>query len=243
MTIEITDEMRKVAGDAVHDHLYDKPAPTYTVEVKLNPKAMWLRLTLPTDDSKEAYRDAKQYAEKAQSEGRSTVEYRVVQTDADGAKIAQIVTPDGLGPLNPLNRLWVEKWEREDAARVTDTAVGTSSACVYLSAEDAPLTLDQYQEQAKATAVYPDDQAMNYLVAGMAGEVGEVASVWAKYLRGDDPHGLQLQMLAELGDVLWFVAMLAHELSYDLSTVAQNNLDKLADRANRGKLKGNGDDR
>ena len=29
MTIEITDEMRKVAGDAVHDHLYDKPAPDY----------------------------------------------------------------------------------------------------------------------------------------------------------------------------------------------------------------------
>ena len=26
MTIEITDEMRKVAGDAVHDHLYDKLA-------------------------------------------------------------------------------------------------------------------------------------------------------------------------------------------------------------------------
>ena len=90
---------------------------TYTVEVKLNPKAMWLRLTLPTDDSKEAYRDAKQYAEKAQSEGRSTVEYRVVQTDADGAKIAQIVTPDGLGDLNPLNLLWIEKMEREDASK------------------------------------------------------------------------------------------------------------------------------
>ena len=88
-------------------------AATYTVEVKLNPKAMWLRLTLPTDDSKEAYRDAKQYAEKAQSEGRSTVEYRVVQTDADGA---QIVTPDGLGDLNPLNLLWIEKMEREDAS-------------------------------------------------------------------------------------------------------------------------------
>ena len=29
MTIEITDEMRKVAGAAVHDHLYDKPAPDY----------------------------------------------------------------------------------------------------------------------------------------------------------------------------------------------------------------------
>ena len=48
---------------------------------------------------------------------------------------------------------------------------------------------------------------------------------------------------AELGDILWFVAMLAERLDTDLSTIAQNNLNKLADRANRGKLKGNGDNR
>ena len=205
----------------------------------------WRTCFFTPRNASEAYEYARAYVsslgDQTSEEGRTA--YRVVRTDADGAKIAQEVTPDGLGPLNPLNRLWVEKWEREDAARVTDTAVGTSSACVYLSAEDAPLTLDQYQEQAKATAVYPDDQAMNYLVAGMAGEVGEVASVWAKYLRGDDPQRLQLQMLAELGDVLWFVAMLADELCYDLSTIAQGNLDKLADRAERGKLKGSGDNR
>ena len=36
---------------------------------------------------------------------------------------------------------------------------------------------------------------------------------------------------------------IADEVGYDLSTIAQGNLDKLADRANRGKLKGNGDNR
>ena len=105
-----------------------------------------------------------------------------------------------------------------------------------------PLTLDAYQEQAKATAVYPDDKADQYLIAGLAGEVGELASIFAKVWRGDGnlkfPHAA-----AELGDVLWFVAMLAKELGYDLSDVAQNNLNKLADRAVRGKLKGNGDNR
>ena len=108
--------------------------------------------------------------------------------------------------------------------------------------DETPLTLDQYQQQAKVTAVYPDDKADQYLIAGLAGEVGELASIFAKVWRGDGnlkfPHAA-----AELGDVLWFVAMLAKELGYDLSDVAQNNLNKLADRANRGKLKGNGDDR
>ena len=105
-----------------------------------------------------------------------------------------------------------------------------------------PLTMDAYQEQAKATAVYPYEKADQYLIAGLAGEVGELASIFAKVWRGDGnlkfPHAA-----AELGDVLWFVAMLAKELGYDLSDVAQNNLNKLADRANRGKLKGSGDNR
>ena len=105
-----------------------------------------------------------------------------------------------------------------------------------------PLTLDAYQEQAKATAVYPYDQALNYLVAGLAGEVGELASIFAKHWRGDGDINHD-HAKAELGDILWFVAMLTEWLDTDLSTVAQGNLDKLADRANRGKLKGSGDNR
>ena len=104
------------------------------------------------------------------------------------------------------------------------------------------LTLDAYQAQAKATAVYPYEKADQYLIAGLAGEVGELASIFAKHWRGDGDLNHD-HAKAELGDVLWFVAMLAEQLDTDLSTVAQGNLDKLADRANRGKLKGNGDDR
>ena len=105
-----------------------------------------------------------------------------------------------------------------------------------------PLTLDAYQKQAKATAVYPEVKADQYLIAGLAGEVGELASIFAKHWREDGPLTRD-SLEAELGDVLWFVAMLADEIGCDLSTVAQNNLDKLADRAERGKLKGSGDNR
>ena len=108
--------------------------------------------------------------------------------------------------------------------------------------DETPLTLDQYQEQAKATAVYPDDKADQYLIAGLAGEVGELASLFAKHWRGDGDINPD-HARAELGDILWFVAMLADEIGCDLSTVAQGNLNKLADRAERGKLKGSGDNR
>jgi NTP pyrophosphatase (non-canonical NTP hydrolase) len=47
----------------------------------------------------------------------------------------------------------------------------------------------------------------------------------------------------ELGDVLWYVAQLATELELDLADIATANLEKLASRAARDVLGGDGDDR
>ena len=46
-----------------------------------------------------------------------------------------------------------------------------------------------------------------------------------------------------MGDVLWYIAMLAWELDYNLSDVAYYNVEKLQDRKQRGTLKGSGDKR
>ena len=94
----------------------DKAQPVYTVEALRGDNGAWNQIMRATTSS-EAYAYAKQCAEEARSAGENNIEYRVVQTDADGAKIAQIVTPDGLGDLNPLNLLWIEKMEREDASK------------------------------------------------------------------------------------------------------------------------------
>ena len=103
--------------------------------------------------------------------------------------------------------------------------------------------LNEYQKQAANTAVYPDKAALEYLTLGLLAEAGELAGHYAKWLRKDSrlqPYPAEAVM-AEAGDVLWFVSELARLHDKSLSHLAQENLDKLASRQKRGKLKGNGD--
>lgn len=104
------------------------------------------------------------------------------------------------------------------------------------------MRLDYYQEAALKTAVYPAQYKVIYPALKLAGETGEVAEKIGKSLRGD--HVLVKEDLAkELGDVLWYIAALANDIGFSLEEVAQMNLAKLSDRANRGVLKGSGDNR
>ena len=48
---------------------------------------------------------------------------------------------------------------------------------------------------------------------------------------------------SEIGDVLWYCAVLADYLDYDLGKIMENNLDKLKSRKKRGVLGGSGDNR
>ena len=104
--------------------------------------------------------------------------------------------------------------------------------------------MNKYQEFTRTTAVYPKKQAINYLALGLNEEAGEVAGKFKKIMRGDTTFDASLPgIIAELGDVLWYVARLADELGLDLAQVAEANVDKLTDRMDRGAIRGNGDAR
>jgi NTP pyrophosphatase (non-canonical NTP hydrolase) len=47
----------------------------------------------------------------------------------------------------------------------------------------------------------------------------------------------------ELGDVLWYVAVLSERLGLKMEDVAKGNIQKLEDRNKRGKIRGKGDNR
>jgi len=109
------------------------------------------------------------------------------------------------------------------------------------------MNLNDYQLSALTTAVYPDrGNNFAYPALGLAGEAGEVADKLKKVIRDDggvltDP--VRDAVAKELGDVLWYVAVLASEIDYDLNDIAQINVNKLASRHQRGVLSGSGDNR
>jgi NTP pyrophosphatase (non-canonical NTP hydrolase) len=104
-----------------------------------------------------------------------------------------------------------------------------------------PLTFDSYQVKAALTAIYPLTTAVLYPALGLAGEAGEVANKVKKIIR--DGTFDRAGIAAEMGDCLWYLALLARDLNLDLSDIARENLNKLERRKAEGKLKGSGDDR
>ena len=112
---------------------------------------------------------------------------------------------------------------------------------------DEVITPDLYENLAGQTAIFPKDKALEYLALGMTSEAGEVAGKVKKLIRdGEDVEGFEMKKLAissEIGDVLWYCAMMAKEVGVPLNDIMKENLKKLHGRKERGTLQGSGDER
>ena len=83
----------------------------------------------------------------------------------------------------------------------------------------------------------PWDLAQNFssIISHTIEESYELADAIAS---GDTEH-----MCEELGDVLWYLAVLSQDLGQSLDRTAEMNLEKLSERKKRGTLAGSGDNR
>jgi NTP pyrophosphatase (non-canonical NTP hydrolase) len=109
------------------------------------------------------------------------------------------------------------------------------------------MDFNEYQQKSRKTAAYPAiGHAVIYPTLGLVNEAGEVAGKIKKVFRdkeGQISPETREALKAELGDVLWYIAQVCTELDLTLDEVAQANIVKLYDRLERGKIKGDGDNR
>lgn len=147
----------------------------------------------------------------------------------------------------PINRI-----ERVDVIDFAGAIDGTHNA------------LDQYQETACRSAIYPGQGTpfgVMYTALGLA-EAGEIQNKVKKMFRddgviemtheGDNAYSVEfyeitperrLAIMKEMGGNLWYLAALAKEIGSTLSEIAFMNLDELCGRTERDTLNGDGDNR
>ncbi len=103
------------------------------------------------------------------------------------------------------------------------------------------MELNKYQDIAMSYRLPTANKT--YAVMGLVGEVGEFYSIMAKEVRDGVKAENADNLVKELGDILWFVAALAHDFGLTLDELAKLNLEKLEGRKSRGTIQGKGDDR
>jgi NTP pyrophosphatase (non-canonical NTP hydrolase) len=110
------------------------------------------------------------------------------------------------------------------------------------------MTFNEYQTQALKTVITSGDVFKDSLhwILGINGEAGEVAEKAKKIIR--DKNGVmtdedKVELGKEIGDVLWYLAVFAHDLGIPFETIAKENIKKLSSRQKRGTLSGSGDNR
>jgi NTP pyrophosphatase (non-canonical NTP hydrolase) len=107
-------------------------------------------------------------------------------------------------------------------------------------------SLQAYQDFVKSTKAYDKEYTLVYPILGLANEAGEVAGKLKKIMRDEDGQLSRESfhaIVAELGDVVWYVTAVADDLGITISDIFYENYKKLSSRKARGVIKGSGDNR
>lgn len=116
---------------------------------------------------------------------------------------------------------------------------------------------NSYDKFTAHTDRVPDEEKLNYYFLNLVSEAGEVAGLYAKFIR-DVPQPTCREDLShwdkkqlefgdklgkELGDLLWSVSRICDHYGLDLPETILGNAEKLTDRIKNNTISGSGDDR
>jgi len=87
----------------------------------------------------------------------------------------------------------------------------------------------------------PDKESIAIMGLGLAGEAGEVVEHIKKFIRDDNLD--QEELKKELGDAIYYWCRICKQFGLEPSEVIRANVEKLISRRERGKLRGDGDNR
>lgn len=102
------------------------------------------------------------------------------------------------------------------------------------------LTFNQYAADASTYRLPTADEM--YVALNLIAEIGELYGKWAKSIR-DNVQPTENEIKHELGDILWMLSALCHDMGTNLNEVAWMNLVKLDKRKAKNTLQGSGDNR
>lgn len=106
--------------------------------------------------------------------------------------------------------------------------------------KSSSLSFDEYCAQASEYRLRSADEF--YVALNLVAEIGELYGKWAKSIR-DNVQPTESEIKHELGDILWMLAALCHDMGTSLNEVAWMNLTKLDKRKEKNTLQGSGDNR
>ena len=110
------------------------------------------------------------------------------------------------------------------------------------------MNMNEYQRLARQHSKVElgyDDVSFAILGLGIGAEAGEVQDLIKKFFRdmNSNPNPeWKRKVFEELGDTLWYLAMIAERCGYKLENVAQGNIDKItaiSEENGRNECKGN----
>jgi len=93
------------------------------------------------------------------------------------------------------------------------------------------MTLNEYQQLAMRTrnSALTNKETIVTAALGLPAEAGEVADIVKKWVGQGHPLDKD-DILIELGDILWYIALMATALDTDLDTIGHINVAKLERR-------------